>query len=380
MDFKKYNILRQRANKSYEGTNGSFDKLLYSFSYVGNVSAIFFAYFLIYPALLKTISINFIQGFGSVLISFTFTLLFLTMFEFTKRYLIRIFSKDFILNKKKIDLSVLNYFILSLVIVIFSFYMSIAGAAKLAITSTSKNATIENNVKIQNDSLTTLYDKKKQVYSDDNETLRKASNNLRQDLTVIPFNKMNTRREYQSNIDKNTQTISDNQNEISKIDVELKTKITEIAGISNNSKTDNQSDDNRNILIFVIIVIFNELIIIVGIYFRENYEHKLYLSNQKEYEPLYQRKVNYKSLLAFVYNNGKLSTNEKVMNISELKKIVTEKTVLKSKFVDEFIRDMERMGIFSMVGNKRMTNLNYSCALGVLEDFDDIYKNLESIK
>ena len=59
MDLKKYDELRNKIHtKDFEGRNKSLDKWLYNLSFLGNVGSIFFAYFLVSPALNKAISTN----------------------------------------------------------------------------------------------------------------------------------------------------------------------------------------------------------------------------------------------------------------------------------------------------------------------------------
>ena len=89
--------------------------------------------------------------------------------------------------------------------------------------------------------------------------------------------------------------------------LKIQEKIAEYDAEFAETKSDNENEDSRNILLFVIIVILNELLIIGGLYFREYYEYTLYIINQEKFEKLYQKKDRYKALLTFVYNDGKLT-------------------------------------------------------------------------
>lgn len=193
---------------------------------------------------------------------------------------------------------------------------------------------------------------------------------------------MSIRRDYQSNIDKNTKIINDNQSEINKIDNQLSQRVNELKSGLNSTITNNATEDTKNIVLFIIIAIFAELIIIAGVYFREWYEYNLYIINQQKFEKIYLKKDRYRSLLTFVYNNGKLITGDKVISGLELKELVAEKTNMQNsnKFVDEFLHDMDRLGVFSTVGKRRFIATAYQDAITIVEKFDDTLRILENMK
>lgn len=382
MDLKKYDELRKKINtKDFEGNNKGLDKWLFIFSFIGNISSIFFAYFLVFPSLLKAISLNFVSGNSGQLLAFGLTIIFLSIFEITKRYLIRNFSNDFIVNKKKLNIKILGWFLTSLSIIALSFYLSISGSSNLASTSNQNNEIIQTSTTSKIDSLISVYDEYKEIYVSDNLKLRGVNNDLRETLVNTPINYVTARKEYQTNIDKNLEVIDANNNEINQLDAELKGKIDEYNNQLNDSKSNNESEENKVIWLFTIIVIFNEILIIGGLYFREYYEYTLYLINQHKYEKIYLKKDRYKSLLTFVYGNGKLNTGDKVISVSDLKGIVSDKTNIQNpnKFVDEFLRDMDTMGIFTTNSRRRYIGLAFGDALDVIDNYDDTFRVLENI-
>jgi len=382
MDLKKYDELRKKiAAKDFEGSNVDLDKWLWRFSFVGNASSIFFAYFLVYPALLKAITLNFITGNWGIILAFLLTIIFLIMFEITKRYLIRNFSNDYIVNKRKLNFKLFSWSITSISIIFLSFYLSISGSKNLASTSSVKNVIVETQMTTKIDSLTSIYETQKKIYSTDNEKLRNINNELRETLAKTPLNYMTTRKEYQNNIDKNMEVIQKNDMEITRLDIELHDKIIMYNTELHQLKSGNKEEDKKNILLFVVIVIFNELVIIGGLYFREYYEYKLYQINQQKFEKIYQKKDRYKALLTFIYNDGKLTTGDKVITGLDLKEIVAEKTNIQNpnKFTDDFLRDMDRLGIFVTNGKRRFIQKTYADALEIVNTYDDAYRVLENI-
>ena len=383
MDLKKYDELRKKINvKDFEGSNKGLDKWLFRFSFVGNASAIFFAYFLVYPALLKTITLHLVSGFWGTTIAVSLALIFLTIFEITKRYLIRNFSNNFLTNNKKFNRKITEWFTVAILTVALSFYLSISGSKNLASTSIQKNFIAETQITTKSDSLSISYERKKKIYTDDNETLRNINNNLRQKLTETPVGYVVVRRDYQANIDKNIQIITDNQTEINKIDGELNARISELNNRLNSTKLNNQTEDIKNIFLFIIIVIFNELIIIGGISFREFYEHRLFEINQQKFEQVYQKKDRYRALLSFVYGNGKLNVGDKVISGLELKEIIAEKVNIQNsnKLVQNFLQDMDRIGIFTTNGKRRYAAMTYQEALIIFENYDDAFRAIENMK
>ena len=383
MDLKKYDELRKKINtKDFEGKNKDLDKWLFRFSFIGNISSIFFAYFLVYPALLKAITSNFLQGRWGIGIAFSLTIIFLSIFEITKRYVIRNFSNDFIANKKKINFKILGWSIITFSLIILSFYLSISGSKKLATTTTFQNIVVNNKINKKVDSLNIVFAQKKKILIDDNNKLREINNTIRKKYVETPLNYRTVRNDYQKSIDKNTKIIQDNENQLKALDNKLSSEIIQIKNDFNYIKNNYKKEENKNILLFIIIVIFNELIIVSGVYFREYFEYTLFIINQEKFEKIYQKKDRYKALLNFIYRSGKLTVGDKVISGMDLKAIVSEKTTIPNpnKFVEEFLRDMDRLGIFVTHGKRRYIGFLYNEALDVVENYDDAYRVLENLK
>jgi len=383
METKKYDKLRKKMkSKDFEGKNKGLDKWLWGFSFLGNVSSIFFATFLVYPALLKAITLNFVTGTWGIAIAIGLTLIFLSIFEIIKRYLIRNFSNDYVTNDRKVKFKTFSWLLTSLVIVILSFYLSISGSKNLATTSSIKNAIVQTEVVSKTDSIVSIFDVQKQIYVDDNTALRAVNTDLRQKLADTPLNYPTTRKGYQDNIDSNTELIRENDAKIGNLNAELDEEIADFDAEFTETKSDNESEDNKNILLFVIIVCLNEILIIAGLYFREYFEYNLFLINEDKFEKQYQKKDRYKALLTFIYSEGKLTSGDKVMSGMVLKEAVAEKTQIpnSNKFVDEFLRDMDNLGIFTTHGKRRLIASTFPEAVELVDNYDDSYRVLENLK
>jgi len=383
MEIKEYDKLRKKISvKDFEGNNKALDKWLFGFSFVGNIGSIFFSYFLLYPALLKAISINLVSGFWGTTLALIFSITFLSIFEIIKRYLFRNFSSDYVANNKKVNGPILGWLGVSTAIVLLSFYLSLVGSKNLASTSVVQNDIATTQIDVQKDSLAVLYERKKKTYEMDNQALRDVNKELRSTIAGTPVGYVSIRRDYQSNIDKNTKIIDNNQAEVNRIDVQLQQRVNELKSGLNTTITDNAVEDVKNIVLFIIIAIFAEIMIIGGVYFREWYEYNLYVLNQQKFEKIYQKKDRYRALLAFVYKDGKLAPGDQVMPGQQLKEIVAEKANIQNsnKFVDEFLKEMDNLGIFNTVGKRRMVASTFVEAQNIIEHFDDAYRGIENMK
>jgi len=282
----------------------------------------------------------------------------------------------------KINSKIIGWFVVSLSIVVLSFYLSIIGSKNLATTSILKNDVAQNIVSNQKDSLSIIYDNKKKIYLDDNNALRASNNDLRDKLIQTDVKFRVIRSDYQTNIDKNLKTIDDNQSEINKIDEELKIRVNELKSNLNQNKENNKTEDTGNIVLFVIIAISVELFIILGIYHREKFEYTLFILNKNKFENLFLKKERYKSLLNFVYKNGKNIVGDKIISVISLKEIVKEKSCIinSNKLVQDFFYDMDRLGVFSIQGKRRIISINYDDALKIIDNLDETFHILENMK
>lgn len=383
MEIKEYNKLREKnKTKDFEGKNKGLDYWLYRLSFIGNFGSIFFAYFLIYPSLLNVIKLRVIDGIWGIIFSVLFTTVFLISFEKIKRYIIKNFSHDFISRDYNIGVGLVSWFIISLTIIITSFYLSINGSKNLGTTTTITVINENHQLKNEIDSLKNYYSLEKETFVNDNVKLRNINNELREKLVNTPIEFKTVRNDYQKIIDNNVDIIESNNNSIDNLDNKLQNKINEVNNVYDLKFKESKENDSKNIFLFVIIVILNELLIIGGLFFREYYEYTVFKLNQKKFEKIYLIRDRYKSLIKFIYNNGKLDIGDKVIPSLELKTIVNERTTIpnSNRFVEDFFRDMDLMDVFNTNGKRRFINMSYGDALNIIETYDDTYRVLENIK
>lgn len=108
----------------------------------------------------------------------------------------------------------------------------------------------------------------------------------------------------------------------------------------------------------------------------------MYIINHQRFNKIYERKDRYRALIAFIYGEGKLTVGDRVISGLELKELVAEKTNIQSsnKFVDEFLRDMDRLGVFNTEGKRRLIVSTYQEALNIVENYDEALRILENMR
>lgn len=383
MDLKKYGSLRNKIkSRDFEQKYSKLDKFLYFFSWGGNAGSIFFAYFLVFPAFFKAIRANMDGGNFSIYIAGIFSVIVLGVFELVKREILSNLSFDFIKNMFKVTKKSIGWLFFSLALICASFYFSLNGAMNFADTSDSRNVVIEKNLNDKIDSLTQIYITYKAPFIEDNSSLRQSNVDLRAKISETPLNYRTVRNELQGNVDKNLDAIAINDSKIKEFDDELSEKITMLENDLSETKSENKSEDIKNIYVFLVISTSIEIIIILGVFFREFYDYTVYKTNSSDLEDIMIKRERYNILLKFIFKEGTISQGQQVISAVKLKEVVNAKSNIPSsnKFVDTFISDISYMGILRNTGNRRYAALSYEDALKKIEKFDDTLRLLEDLK
>lgn len=381
MNLKKYNELRDKLEKkTFEGKNESLSRWLYYFSFFGNVGSIFFAIFFVYPIFLKAITYNISNGQLSKILSIIISVIILIVFEYLKRKIITNLSFDLIKYKFKIFNSI-GLLLSGLVLIMFSFYFSLNGAKEFVSSSDKYIMSVNFDYKTYEDSIKHIFLNEKQPYINENNSLRNINEKLRISLLNTPSTYRTVREGYQNNIDKNQELINKNLESIKMIDNEFITVMNEKKNDITNKIEENGDDDKKNILLFILLSTFIELIIIAGVSYREYYDIYVYNINKDKLEPIYLKRKRYLILINFLYNDGKNGEGSTIMGIKKLKDLVKEKSKITNpnKFVDEFIVDVTKLGIVRISGNKRILNMEYDDAVEIINKFDDTLRILKEL-
>lgn len=375
MHLDRYQNLREKIrNRTFEKKHKSTEYWLYRTSFLGNIGSIFFAFFLINPSLNKTIANIAGDGIVAYAISIVLTITFLTFFELMKRILFKAFSSDFISagNKFK-DKSQILQFILCLSIISASFYFSLSGAAEFSRLSIKQNSTIEKVTKLQSDSLKFVAEDRKKPFLDEIESLRSSNKDLRIKRDNTPINYRNTRAQYNALILDNEKSIESNLQKIKELDQEIKGTISEIKSEADTIKDKNILSDNKLIWLFLIISTIIELVIIIGVWFREYYSFAIFVENEEKLEPILIKKEKYEFLLDLVYRSGKVKKDEEVISLYELTNMVQNKVVqYPPKLVLDFYNEMTHIGAFKMIADKRYAVVDFNEAVLLIDSVNKI--------
>lgn len=383
MDLNKYSDLREKIqNQDFETKNKDIDKWLFIFSYLGNIGSIFFAFFLVYPALLKTIGMHMVTGGSSTIIAGFITVIILSGFELLKRKVFANFVFDMIKAKLKLNRAAWGWLIFTISLLASSFYFSLNGAMDFAKTSEKRNEIIISNTNRTIDSLVLVYNSRKEELLKDNAQYRESNAKYRENIASSPINYRTVRLEYQQMIDANQKAIDLNEKRIKEIDAELNNEIDKLNKQLQDTTSKNESDDISNIYLFLILSTSIELIIIIGVFFRKYYEYNIFLESMSQMEDIFKKRDRYKTLLRFIYKEGNVGIDEMIIGKAQLTTLVSERSKISnaSKFVENFLNDIEYLGVIKMNGNRRYTAVSFEEALSKIDKFDDTLRLLENLK
>ncbi|GAF77787.1 unnamed protein product, partial [marine sediment metagenome] len=165
------------------------------------------------------------------------------------------------------------------------------------------------------------------------------------------------------------------------IDNELNGEIRKLQTKQESEQAENEDNDISNILLFLIISTSIEFIIILGIYFDKYYDYNVYLTNIAEMETTHKKRDRYRILIKFIFKEGMLGQDQKILGKTKLLALIKEKSSIPNpnKFLDNFLNDMEYLGIIKLNGTRRLTAVTYQDALEKIDKFDDTLRLLEKL-
>lgn len=375
MEIEKYRKLREEIrNQSFEKKFISVDWILYYSSFFGNLASIFFAFFLWFPSLLKTITLHVADNAFTYGVAVITTIILLSLIEFLKRGVLGIFSSEFIEAKMRIaNKSVFGLLLFSFVIVGLSFYFSINGAVEFSKTSDKINVNVEASTKIMQDSLVKMHELAKVPINDELMSLRESNKNLREKRDNTPLEQRRVRNDYSRLIDDNEKLITSNSKKLEILEDDFKKKLNQLKQEEVQTKNLNAEKDKSNVLLFLLVSTFIEVIIVIGVYFRHLYTHKSFYEAEEKLEPLLKKRDKYENLLRIVYKNGEVKSDEQIISLNKLIEIVKNKGAQYTpKHVKDFYTEMTHMGAFKVVSNKRYTLVSYEEAKKLLESLENL--------
>lgn len=334
MKLDKYNKLRAKFELfSFENNFFTLDKVLYYFSFLGNIFLVLFSYFFI-----KDITNTIPPLFPGQDIFFSiFIILFMSGYELFKRFSFEQLIVSFIQAGKATVSNALGT-ILCLGLVAGSFYLSLNGAHRLIDTSETITTKADVTLSLKTDSIAKYYDKEIQFYRNQPST-RKADRLYRDSIVNV----LSIQKEQKIN--------------------ELESKVTK--------KTEVQSSTlQENNTAFALMVIFLEAIILIGVAFSAYYtwtsydEMKGLLST-----PKYRQLETQLKLLKLYYQNGRKKEQDIVISKNKLLSLVRASRLnYAQKEINDFLALCSELEITTGARRQKMYNMSYEKAKGLIEN------------
>jgi len=335
MKLDKYNKLKLKLEVfKLEQNYMTLDRILYYFSFLGNIFLIYFGYFFV-----KSVTNSIPPLFPFQDIFFTiFIALFLTGYELTKRFTLEQFFTG-VMQVKKLTSQIFLGGIICCFLIAGSFYLSIKGAHRLVDNSETITAVVDASIAQKQDSIVKYYDKEIAYYRSQPGS-RKADRIYRDSVV---------------NALQQTKDVKIQQ-------LETKTQ----------TKANTTLDKNvENSTAFLFITVFLEMIILIGVGFNAFYTLGSYEETKKllQTPKFRQLELNLK-LLKLYYQNGKKVVGDPTLSFNKFKSLVeTQGINCSQKDLRSFVILCQELDIVKdYKGKKKELVMSYQQAKEIIEN------------
>jgi hypothetical protein len=254
-----------------------------------------------------------------------------------------------------------------------SFYFSINGAIEFSKTSDKVNVHVEANSKVMLDSLVKMNEVAKVPINEELTSLRESNKLIREKRDNTPLEQRRTRNDYNKLIDENEKLIASNTKKLEDLESGLKKKLSDLKKEEELSKEKNAQSDEGNVLLFLLVSTFIEIIIVIGVYFRQLYIHNAFYEAEEKLEPLLKKRDKYDHLLRIIFKNGEVKADEQIISLAKLTEIVKNKGAqYTAKHIKDFYDEMTHMGAFRLGGSKRYSMVSYEEAKKLVESLENL--------
>ncbi len=332
MKLEKFNLLKKRFEENaFEHNFITLDRILYWFSFLGNIFSIIFSYFFV-----KTVTDTIPTFFEGQDIAFSiFIIIFMTGYEFLKRFTFEQVVV-YVCKLRKLTTSLVVGGLFAILLIVGSFYMSLNGSHRIIDQTETVNSVTENTTQVKVDSITAIYETRIGEY----QSL----------ISQINANAVNGRLKAKDKTD-----IKNYEGKISSLQSELDSKVQQIE-TKLQSKADKKIDTAKtNTFALVILTLFMELIILLGVGFNGFYSitsfaDMKHLMNTPKYKTV---QLNL-SLLQLYYQKGNKKEGDQTLSVAKLKALASNQKVdARGKDIDEFIALCTELGIVNVGNNKK---------------------------
>ena len=335
MKIDKFNKLKLKLEVfKLEQNYMTLDKVLYYFSFLGNIFLIYFGYFFV-----KSITNTIPPLFPFQDMFFTiFVALFLTGYELTKRFTLEQFFTS-ILQVKKLTTGIFIGGMICSFLIAGSFYLSIKGAHRLVDNSETISLVTDSTTTLKQDSIAKYYDKEIAYYRSQPGS-RKAD------------------RIYRDSVVNSLQQAKDAK--VQQLEAKTQTKA--------NTALDKNMENSTA---FLFITIFLEMIVLIGVGFDAFYTLGSYEETKKllQTPKFRQLELNLK-LLKLYYQNGKKIVGDQTLSFNKFQSLVQNQKIDSSqKDLKSFIVLCQELDIIKEFrGRKKQFMIPYQEAKDLLEN------------
>ena len=335
MKIDKFNKLKLKLEVfKLEQNYLTLDRILYYFSFLGNIFLIYFGYFFV-----KSITDTIPPLFPFQDMFFTiFVGLFLTGYELTKRFTLEQFFTT-ILQVKRMTGGIFIAGMICSFLIAGSFYLSIKGAHRLVDNSETISIATDSTTTLKQDSVAKYYDKEIAYYR--SQPGRRKADRIYKDSIVNALQQTKDAKVQQ-----------------------LETKIQ--------TKANTALDKNiENSTAFLFITIFLEMIVLIGVGFDAFYTLGSYEETKKllQTPKFRQLELNLK-LLKLYYQNGKKIVGDQTLSFNKFQSLVQNQKIDSSqKDLKSFIVLCQELDIIKEFrGRKKQFMIPYQEAKDLLEN------------
>ena len=330
---KFFQLRNELETFNFEKNFNPLSRTLYYFSFLGNIFLILFSYFFI-KDVTNTIPVLFS---GQGVFFSIFIILFMTGYELFKRFAFEQLTST-ILRVKKVTINIILGTLVTLSLVIGSFYLGLNGAHRLIDNSENIEVSTDQTISSKVDSVAKYYDKEIEFYRNQRASTRAD-------------------RKYRDSIVAVLQTTKD-------------TKIKDIESKTEGKSAAKIEELKQNDFAFAVMVFFLELIILIGVAFNAYYiwtsydEMKQLLTTPK----FKQLELNLR-LLKLYYQNGRKKEQDPVLAKTKLVALVaSQKLNCNQTDISNFIALCSELEITTGNRRKKVYNMSYEKAKGLLEN------------
>lgn len=332
MKLDKFNLLKKKFEENaFEHNFFTLDQILYWFSFLGNIFSIIFSYFFV-----KTVTDTIPQFFsGQGIVFAIFVIVFMTGYEFLKRFTFEQVVVHFF-KVRKASAAFIGGIVFAVLLITGSFYMSLSGSHRIIDQTEQVNAKSDTVITTQTDSISAVYQTRIASY----QSL----------IDQINSNAVNGRLRTKDKAD-----VKEYESKISQLQTELESKTKAIED-KVESKADKKLETAKsNTTALVMLTMFMELIILLGVGFNgyytiASYTDMKHLLNTPKYKTLQQNLA----LLNLYYQKGNKKEGDQTIAVSKLKSLASnQKLDVRVKDIDEFVALCSELGIVNVANNKK---------------------------